>query len=349
MSISVYGINPTKTIELLKDRARLLATGREPLDSRKTALIVEGGAMRGVISCAALLGLEELGMSGAFDEVYGASAGALNAAYFLAGQASYATTIYYQKINNTRFIRRSWHLRIVEIDDLFESVIAGERALCVEKVLASRSDFHIAIADACSGEAFLSHAQTSGVPLLTLLKASSAMPLLYNGTVNVDGRHCFDGGLINPLPVLEAIESGCTDLLVLLTRPASFREPAPSWLQRSLFNFRCAQGNERLMKACCKTYIRENMVRDMALGHQEIPAGINIATICPEETDPVIERTTRKTEMLKAAAISSAKRTMAAFGRPVEEFIEVLRPFPGVQREPEQIISEPDDSTMAAA
>src|SRR5204863_7152659 len=124
-------------------------------DGRKIALIVEGGAMRGVISCAALMGLEDLGMTPVFDEVYGASAGAVNAAYFLAGQAAYATTIYYQKINNTRFIRRLWHRQIVDIDDLFDSIIGGERPLYVHRVLESSSRFFITIADALTGEAFL--------------------------------------------------------------------------------------------------------------------------------------------------------------------------------------------------
>src|SRR2546425_8993330 len=137
MSMKLYGVNPTYTIDLLKERARRAKQGRKPADGRKVGLVVEGGAMRGVISCAALMGLEELGMTEVFDEVYGASAGAVNAAYFLAGQAGYATTIYYQQINNTRFIRRLWHRKVVDIDDLFDSIIAGDRPLDVEKVLAS--------------------------------------------------------------------------------------------------------------------------------------------------------------------------------------------------------------------
>src|SRR5215468_5349889 len=124
MDVTIHGVNPANTIDLLKERAHWLRSGSMPSDGRKTALIVEGGAMRGVISCAALMGLEELGMTEVFDEVYGASAGAVNAAYFLAGQAGYATTIYYQKINNTRFIRRLWHRTIVDIDGLFDSIIA---------------------------------------------------------------------------------------------------------------------------------------------------------------------------------------------------------------------------------
>src|ERR671927_210836 len=109
----IYGVNPTTTVDLLKERARCIRQGGTLEDGRKVALIVEGGAMRGVISCAALMALEDLGLTEAFDEVYGASAGAVNAAYFLAGQAAYATTIYYQKVNNTRFIRRLWHRKIV--------------------------------------------------------------------------------------------------------------------------------------------------------------------------------------------------------------------------------------------
>jgi predicted patatin/cPLA2 family phospholipase len=353
MNRTFYGVNPTVTIDLLEERVWRAKHGRPWVDGRKIGLIVEGGAMRGVISCAALMGLEELGMTEVFDEVYGASAGAVNAAYFLAGQAAYATTLYYQKINNTRFIRRFWHRKIVDIDDLFDSIIAGQYALRVDKVLASRSQLFITIADAFTGEAFLGHAQTNQTPLLTLLKASTAMPLLYNGIVTVDGRNCFDGGLINPLPILEAIESGCTDLLVLLTRPASFRDCLPGRLERHIFDLRCAHGNEQLMNAFCNTYIRENAVRDIALGRQPVPDGITIATLCPDENEPKIERTTRDAQLLKPAAIASARRTLAAFGHVVEDFVEVLRPFPAIAREIaaeiEGVDSEPDDSTLAAA
>src|SRR4051794_6261965 len=132
----VVGVNSANTIGLLKERAELVQRGIRPADGRKIGLIVEGGAMRGVISCAALQGLEELGMTHVFDEVYGASAGAVNAAYFLAGQAGYATTIYYQTINTTRFIRRMWHRQVVDLDELFESVVGRERPLHTDKVLA---------------------------------------------------------------------------------------------------------------------------------------------------------------------------------------------------------------------
>jgi predicted patatin/cPLA2 family phospholipase len=346
----VHGVNPDAAIGLLKERAELIQRGIKPADGRKIGLIVEGGAMRGVISCGALQGLEELGMTRVFDEVYGASAGAVNAAYFLAGQAGYATTIYYQTINTTRFFRRIWHRQVVDLDELFESIVGRERPLNVEKVLAAASQLFIVIADAQTGLSFLAHAQSSTVPVLTLLKASSAMPLLYNRLVDVEGRQCFDGGLINPLPIADAIENGCTDLLVLLTRPASFRECAPSGLEQRLFNLRCAKGNPGLMDVYRNASMHANTVRDIALGKRSVPSNINIATICPSEADPMIERMTRNSVLLKGAAIASVRRTLLAFGYPVEEIIEIIRPFPAAEPTPEDpaIPSESGDTVTAA-
>src|SRR5262249_56037950 len=142
-------------IDLLKERARCFKQRREPVDGRKACLIVEGGAMRGVISCAALMALEDLGMTDVLNEIYAASAGAVNAAYFLAGQAAYATSIYYQKINNTQILRHLWNRKIVDIDDLFDSVIARDRPLRVDRVLASRSRLFITIPDPPTRQAFL--------------------------------------------------------------------------------------------------------------------------------------------------------------------------------------------------
>jgi hypothetical protein len=139
---------------------------------------------------------------------------------------------------------------------------------------------------------------------------------------------------------------------VLLTRTVNYRDGVPSWLEQHVFDRRCAHGNAQLMNAFCSTYTRENAVRDIALGRQTLPDGINIATLCPDEHDPRVERMTRNTEILKGAAVASAKRTMAAFGHIVEDFVEVLRPLPAVAHQveaAETAPSEPDDPSLAAA
>ena len=60
--------------------------------------------MRGVVTAGMVTGLEMLGLRDAFDVVYGSSGGASNGAYFVAGQAAYGTTIYYNHINSRDFI-----------------------------------------------------------------------------------------------------------------------------------------------------------------------------------------------------------------------------------------------------
>ena len=236
MNMITCGVNPISTIDLLKERALRRKKNRALKDDRRVGLIVEGGAMRGVISCAALMALEELGMTEVFDEVYGGSAGAVNAAYFLAGQAAYATTLYYQKINNTRFLRRFWHRKIVDIDDLFDSIIAGSRPLRTDKVLASRSQLFVTIADACTGEAFLGHAQSSRTPLLTLLKQLWLPNLFnfirirakYNAMATDKNPYLKKGWKANNLPVRVGIVY-MLSLIGVLTACVVYHEELP-WL-----------------------------------------------------------------------------------------------------------------------
>ena len=89
-------------LALVRERA---AAGSKPgarSDGARLALVVEGGGMRGAVSGGALQALHDLGLRDAFDVVYGSSAGAMNATYFLAGQRE-GVTIYSDHIANDRF------------------------------------------------------------------------------------------------------------------------------------------------------------------------------------------------------------------------------------------------------
>ena len=73
-------------------------------DGRRIALVIEGGGMRGVVSAGMTAAIEQLGYTKCFDEVHGASAGAFNAAFLIAGQASYLTGLYQHGFGNPRFV-----------------------------------------------------------------------------------------------------------------------------------------------------------------------------------------------------------------------------------------------------
>src|SRR3954462_4566870 len=69
---------------MLKGKMSLPETKNEVPQRRTTALIVEGGAMRGAWAAGVLAFLHERGRR-QFDLVYAASSGACSAAYFVAG------------------------------------------------------------------------------------------------------------------------------------------------------------------------------------------------------------------------------------------------------------------------
>src|ERR1700744_3059087 len=88
---------------LLRRRAEGSRPGART-DGRRIALVIEGGGMRGVVSAGMTAAIEQLGLRASFDEVHGASAGAFNGAFLLAGQAAYLTALYPHGFGDPRFV-----------------------------------------------------------------------------------------------------------------------------------------------------------------------------------------------------------------------------------------------------
>lgn len=63
--------------------------------------------MSGVIGGGAVSALEELGLTESFDEIYTVSAGFPNALYFLSKQTKLGTSIYYEDLNDRKFVNFS--------------------------------------------------------------------------------------------------------------------------------------------------------------------------------------------------------------------------------------------------
>jgi predicted patatin/cPLA2 family phospholipase len=325
--MAVPGINADAVIEAIRARGDRPSNGQREPDGKTIGLVIEGGGMRGIRSAGGLLALEAMGLTGVFDDVYACSAGAVNACYFLAGQAAYGTTIYYQNINNRRFIHHLRFRKILDLDFLFDQVLVHQKPLLVSKVLNGPSRLFVSVTDVDTGSARLIHAQESNVPLLALIKASSAIPVVYNEPVLIDGRRCIDGGVSNPIPLSNAIAHGCTHILVLLTRPSSYRNPDAHWLERLVFGSTCGRKNEPLRQCHLQSDREANSMRDLAFGRTACRTPVSIATISPGLDDVPVHRMTTKTHLLRTAATQFAGRTFQAFGADYDQMTEVLQPF----------------------
>jgi predicted patatin/cPLA2 family phospholipase len=220
-------------IDLL--RARVARGSRRPHgDGASIALAVEGGAMRGVISAGMVWALEDLGYVNAFDAVYGSSAGAINAAYFLAGQAGLGTTIYYEDINNRSFIdlRRALLGRpIVNLGFLLDDVAVRRKPLDVARALASASPLSVLATDVDTRRAHAFGGFTDERHFFSALRAGATMPIIAGEPFLHEGRRYLDASLSEPIPVATAEAAGHTHVLVLLTRGAGMR-PQPSGFDR---------------------------------------------------------------------------------------------------------------------
>jgi predicted patatin/cPLA2 family phospholipase len=214
-----------------------IVTGSEPgrrLDPWTVALCIEGGGMRGVVSAGMVVAIEQLGILSAFDRVYGASAGAMNGAYLLAGQAAFGTTIYYENINNRHFIDFTRPLRgkpIVDIDFVAGQVMEHEKRLDCETVLSHEIPLNILASDAAGGRHVVLRA-TTPEGLRRALRAGATMPLVAGGPYELDGMRLWDASMTEPIPTRVAKADGCTHLVVLLTRPEGQLRPTLSPFER---------------------------------------------------------------------------------------------------------------------
>lgn len=178
--------------------------------------------MRGVISAGMVSALEALGLVDAFDTVYGSSAGALNAAYFLAGQAARGTTIYYEDINTPRFIDLRRPLRnrpILDLDFLMTEVLRQRKRLDVDRVIAAPTPLSILATDVATAATERFRHFTGEDDLIGAMRASATMPVVAGDPLDFRGGRYFDASLTEPIPVPTAEADGHTHVLVLLTRP----------------------------------------------------------------------------------------------------------------------------------
>jgi predicted patatin/cPLA2 family phospholipase len=185
----------------------------------RTAIVVEGGAMRGIFSAGVLDGLLSLGLD-EFDLAIGTSAGACNLASFLARQRErnlrcYVNIMARPGLFSLRRALRGGHY--MDLDALWDT-FAREEPLDESAIEARRTQLVSVNTCALTSRPVYLTAKAPGIH--EYLKAGCALPLLYRGPVRVQGESVVDGGLIDPIPAEEAYRRGARRIVVIRSRPA---------------------------------------------------------------------------------------------------------------------------------
>jgi predicted patatin/cPLA2 family phospholipase len=193
----------------------------ERVDGRRIALVIEGGGMRGVVSAGMAAAIEQLGLTDAFDEVHGASAGSFNGAFLLAGQATYLTALYPHGFGDPRFVS-FWRAvsggALFDLDYVIGEVWRNRRPLRTDLIEANAIELHCTATDVDRAEIIDLTDLRDGEDIRGAMRASARLPWLAGPPVWFRGRRLLDATLAEAIPV-HAARRTATDLLVLQTRP----------------------------------------------------------------------------------------------------------------------------------
>jgi len=209
----------------------------ELLDSDKEiGLVIQGGGMRGVYSLSVLRELTRLGYKDRFARIWATSSGAINAAYFLAGQADdQGISAYTENLASKEFIDPLRLKRIIDIDYLVDRVLAEEVILDQQALKASASELNIALLEAETARLDWLDPRSQSWPLLETFRAAAALPIVYGKEICLGSTKYVDGALGDCLPVGPAVSAGVENLLVITTRARDHRAEIPSKYERSLY------------------------------------------------------------------------------------------------------------------
>jgi predicted patatin/cPLA2 family phospholipase len=284
-----------------------------------TALIVEGGAMRGAWAAGVLAFLHDRGWR-QFDRVYAASSGACSAAYFVAGMWEPGLNIWRNLAANA--VRKTNVLRrkpMIDLAYLVDHVFRQHVPLSIEALRQAPTIFHIVLTDCDSGAPVYFHACDERI--FAALRATAAMPLATRGFDYVDGRPYADGGVSDPIPLRRAIDDGATDITVVLTHHPDFRmKPAPRWLGKVAYP---------TFPAVARAWTAgQNLKYNDALAlMRQPPAGINIRVFRPFRPLPVGSFTINPRRIAAALALGRADameqiQTMPLIPAPVPKAVK---------------------------
>jgi predicted patatin/cPLA2 family phospholipase len=187
----------------------------------RVALVVEGGAMRGIFSAGVLdVFLEQRFQP--FDLALGVSVGASNVLSFLAGQHGRTRRCFLGPMSRPEFID-PWRMarggHWMDLDWLWDEI---EREHPLDRTAAAASGVEYALVATCARTGDPHYLTPTADQMLDAIKASCAFPVLYRNTIALGEDRYVDGGISDPLPVAEAYRRGARTIVVVRSRAANF-------------------------------------------------------------------------------------------------------------------------------
>lgn len=202
---------------------------------RNTGLVLEGGGMRGVFTSGVLDAFMKHDLY--FPYVVAVSAGACNGLSYMSRQPRRA------RYSNIDMLRKYDYISLKHLltqGSIFDPNILYERfpneivPFDYETYRENPAVYEIVTTNCLTGRAEYFTEKTDPKRLTAIVKASSSLPYVAQIT-EVDGVPMLDGGIVDSIPVVRAIDKGYSPNVVILTRNRGFRSSEPDIKVPKLF------------------------------------------------------------------------------------------------------------------
>jgi len=298
----------------------VLAALHERPAGARIALVVEGGGMRGAVSGGMALGLDELGLSQAFDAAYGSSAGTLNAMWLVSGRVRDGIPTWTdRRLVHELISRRRALLRrgpVVDVRRLVEERYEQLSPGLFDAVLGGSTELHPIATVVETGEPLDLHPRIADARSLRLaLRASAALPLLAGPPVELDGRRLIDAGLSAAIPFRAALADGATHVLVLRSRRAGETAAPPGRLS-GMLTARALRRVAPALETAFRTRARREAEDEALLARHDADPGLGpaILSLRPAPGSPVPGRLERDMDVIRAGLEAGRVAAHAVLG-----------------------------------
>ncbi|MBR6301295.1 patatin family protein [bacterium] len=271
----------------------------------KTALILEGGAMRGLYSA----GVIDVFMQNDIkvDVIYGVSAGALFGLNYKSRQVGRAIRY------NLKYAKEKNYM------GLYSLITTGDvmnRDFCFNKLVyeLDKLDFEAYKNNPVEFYAVVTNMQTGKAEYIKIddaekdleyFRASGSMPFVSN-PVEIDGNSYLDGAISDAVPIKKALEADYKKIIVVLTKPFGHNRKKKSYLPYKLFYGKYPN----LVETAKNSYKKYNETMELIEKYET--DGNKIFVLRPSEFVNVkrVEKDTNKLQRIYDLGVSDCKNKL---------------------------------------
>ena len=192
--------------------------------TENTALVLEGGGLRGVFTCGVLDCFMDHGVH--FPFIVGTSAGACNGLSYMSGQRGRAKSSNIDLMEQYHYVGFKYLLTqgcIMDYKLLFEDFPEKIIPYNYDAYFSNPTRFVMVTTNCITGKAEYLEEKSSPERVMSIVRASSSLPFVTKITY-VDGVPMLDGGIVDSIPVKYALEQGYDNIVVILTRNKGYRK-----------------------------------------------------------------------------------------------------------------------------